>query len=587
MAEKTVQVQADEKFNERVRLGTVAGLPLFFNYSFLLWFLFIIFIDPIKLVLFVSLLFFSVLIHELAHALTSRYLGLGSGTLTIWFLGGFFIPFSETALVEMSTSQRIKYAFMVLAGPLSNVILAGLFILLAYATSMNLLYTAAQFNLSLAILNLLPVGYLDGGNIVRYLGSIVVDWRKIVHYSGILSFVLAAAVFVSISFSGAHFGWVGFLIGMGIGAINMAKKTDEELVAKSQKTMDRELAITETSSLTKEASGLPSMIVKTVLASLVIFSIGYLFNQYWTYKDLPGRIAFIDANKSDHRLHLYITGKLGFPTIDADGTPSVSYTNFSYLTDPRIIAFQCDSDSSARQKRTSICIDDYSGERIAKIATGVKELRSLALSPDAQKLAFSTPQEGVYVADISSGVVEQIHTEGDVAAWSPDGSYILINGKGEILRTDPLGKDVRNLTNNSAADVLSVSTHDGQYIYFVSDRNGEYGLFRMDRDGSNVNKIVLENEIHVLGLGLRLSPDDTRLLFSCSDWGESICVVKVDGTEEHILAKGYVATWSPDSKYVAVTGSHQGAIFIVTPDGKQSVRLKNLVFITWDLAWLP
>jgi Zn-dependent protease len=594
MEEKLVQERESKKFNDRVRLGTIAGLPLFFNFSFLFWFLFIIFVDPINLVLFVSLLFFSITIHELAHALASRYLDIGDGTLTIWFLGGFFIPFSEESLIDMSTGQRVKYAFMVLAGPLSNLVLSGLFLLLAYVTSMDLLHVAAQYNLSLAILNLLPFGYLDGGNIVRYLGSIMMDWRKITFFSGILSIVSAVIIFASIFFDswlGDYANWGGFLIGMGIASIAMTRKTNEQLMAESKEAIERERAITQTTDQSKESRSLISVIVKIGLAGLVIFSMGYLFNQCWTYKDLTGRIAFIDGKKADHRLHLYITRKLGFPTIDADGVPARRIAKLSYLTDPQIIAFPCDSPDQTES--TNICIDDHLGRRIAEIPTSSKTIETLMLSPNAKKLAFSAySEEGVYLVDMPSGAIEKISSKGDVMAWSPDGNHILmaveVNGSHEVFRTDLFDNETKNLTNNTAEDLLAVYAHDGQYIYFLSDRNGKYELFRMGPDGSNVNKISLENEIYPTNLGIQISPNNTRLLFSCGGWnGDSICSVNVDGTEESMLAKGDIAAWSPDEKYVAISGSDQDAIFIVTSDGKRSVKLKSLERIVWGMAWLP
>lgn len=591
MAEELVTVQEGKTSNDRVRLGTIAGLPFFFNYSFLVWFVFVIFVPPINLVLFISLLFFSISIHELAHALANRYLGLGSGTLTIWFLGGFFIPFSDISPGSIRTSQRIKYALVVLAGPLSNLVLAGLFLLAAYATSMNLLYMAAQYNLFLALFNLLPIGYLDGGNLLRYLGSIMVDWRKITFFSGILSIALAVTLFVGTFFwgwLGDYARWVGFFITMGIGTIRMTRETDEQLRAESKKTIERELRLTQTTSESKESTSFLSWTVKVGLAGLILFSIGYLFNQYWTYRDLSGHIVFTDDDKRDRGLHLYITQKLGFPTVDAEGAPALSYSDWPYLTNPEMIAFPCES--AIKPWLTNICIDNYSGRRIGEIPVGVKEIRSLVLSPDASRLAFSTFKEGVYVAEISSGDIEKIYDQGTVAAWSPDGNDILVtvkvDGNMEIFRINPLDENAVNLTNNPLQDHFPVYTDDGEYIYFLSDRDGKYDLFRMDHDGSHMTKIGLENQIHPSGFGLRLSPDNTRLLFSCG-WGDSICVANTDGTDERVLAKADRAAWSPDGKYVVVSGFHQDAIFIVTSDGKQSVHLKSLEFITENLIWLP
>lgn len=592
MEENIVRTQEDVKARDRVRLGTIAGIPLFFNYSFLLWFLFIIFVEPVNLVLFISLLFVSITIHELAHALASRHLGLGTGTMTIWFLGGFFISFSEAWLPEMTAKQRLKYALMVLAGPLSNLVLYGVFLLLAYATTMDALYSAANYNLTLMAVNLIPVGYLDGGHIIRYLGSTFFEWRKITIVSGIFAIVLAVAMIVG-GFMGKWLnmpsGLPGFLVGASVAAIRMARKPDVELLGQSRQAIDRELAITQLTSELNEAASFKSWIVKIGLIGMVLFSVGYLGRQYWSYKDLTGQIVYVDRVRADRRFHVFMTGGLGFPVIDAAGTPDFANRELAYVTNPGRIAFPCLSTEISES--TSICIVDFQGNQVTEIPTDEKTIENLVWSPDAQKLAFSTVDNGILVLDVTSEKTEPTGFHGRVHDWSPDGDYLLAtianHGNSELIRINTRNGEAQNLTNNSWDDGTGSYTSDGQYIFFLSRNAGMYHLYRMDPDGSDLEKIKLKNEVHDGRIGLRISPDNSKILFSCGSFGEFLCVVGTDGAQEKFLTRADHAAWSPDSNYIALSDFRADALFVMSSDGAKSTKLKSLQLNIWDLEWLP
>ncbi len=156
-----------------------------------------------QLIVLVLLLLIAFPIHELAHAVTARYLGddtaekLGRITLnplkhldplgTIFFLLSGFgwakpVPVS---IWRLRGSPRTSFAIVALAGPASNIVLALIFSLLFRlvepgVTSSNelgqmILYallTAVNLNIYLALFNLIPIPPLDGS---RLLAAILPD----------------------------------------------------------------------------------------------------------------------------------------------------------------------------------------------------------------------------------------------------------------------------------------------------------------------------------------------------------------------------------------------------------------------------
>lgn len=109
-----------------------------------------------------TLFFGSVLVHELAHAVTARLLGIPVGGITLVFWGGF----TETRAEDRGPRGEFLVST---AGPASSLALAGVFWLLSEGTagsdpSINQMFGWLAFiNLILAALNSLPGFPLDGG----------------------------------------------------------------------------------------------------------------------------------------------------------------------------------------------------------------------------------------------------------------------------------------------------------------------------------------------------------------------------------------------------------------------------------------
>ncbi len=106
--------------------------------------------------LLLAILAASLIVHELAHALVARALGLRVLDITIWPLGGM-------ARMEGLTLHPGREAPVAAAGPVANLLLAAACLLIPGRWG----DAAVDINLVLGLGNLVPAFPLDGGRLVR------------------------------------------------------------------------------------------------------------------------------------------------------------------------------------------------------------------------------------------------------------------------------------------------------------------------------------------------------------------------------------------------------------------------------------
>jgi Zn-dependent protease len=114
---------------------------------------------------FAVLLYLSVLLHEISHALAAKAFGLPVKSVTLHFLGG-------VTEIEGEPPTAGREFVIAVVGPLTSLLVAGLAFVLAGALSgYPLAYAAvaalAKANLIVGVLNLAPGLPLDGGRILR------------------------------------------------------------------------------------------------------------------------------------------------------------------------------------------------------------------------------------------------------------------------------------------------------------------------------------------------------------------------------------------------------------------------------------
>ncbi|HEU4514651.1 MAG TPA: site-2 protease family protein [Nocardioidaceae bacterium] len=134
-------------------------------------------------VAFAVLLYLSVLLHELSHALMAKRYGLPVRSITLHFLGG-------VTEIEGEPDTPGREFGVSVVGPLTSLAVGGASLALWYVTPSGLLQMAvgalAGANLIVGVLNLVPGLPLDGGRVLRavvwkvshnpHKGTIVAGW---------------------------------------------------------------------------------------------------------------------------------------------------------------------------------------------------------------------------------------------------------------------------------------------------------------------------------------------------------------------------------------------------------------------------
>jgi Zn-dependent protease/CBS domain-containing protein len=160
------------------KIGSIMGIPLKVHATFLLLLLLIFFaggsvigLGGIYGVVFVILIFASVVFHELSHAMVARRFGIDVQDITLLPIGG-------VARMVKTPEKPTQEILVSAAGPIASLVLAFSLWVVAKMTGVDVnLYEAAEdgsllvqlivVNIVLAIFNLAPAFPMDGGRVLR------------------------------------------------------------------------------------------------------------------------------------------------------------------------------------------------------------------------------------------------------------------------------------------------------------------------------------------------------------------------------------------------------------------------------------
>ena len=143
------------------RLGSILGFPIEINltFVFLLVFAFITW-GGFSGVAFLLLIFTSVLLHELGHALVARKLGVHIVGIELHFFGGA----AKMANPPKSAKDEILIA---VAGPAVSLLIGVISLTIVFFVPIEVITRLAVANFFLCVFNLIPALPMDGGRILR------------------------------------------------------------------------------------------------------------------------------------------------------------------------------------------------------------------------------------------------------------------------------------------------------------------------------------------------------------------------------------------------------------------------------------
>ncbi len=210
------------------------------------------------------LLMASILLHELAHAVTARLFGYRVTGITLWAMGGFTI-FRTTR--EHTPSREAAVAA---AGPIATLAVAALgwagVVLTPAGVLHDLLLALTTANLLVGVFNLLPGSPLDGGAIVRAIvwaisgsertGSVVAAWigRGLAVLIALSPFLLAFSQGRQPSLPLAAVGLIlGVLLWTGATAALRAAEAGDRLGGVSARQLARQVAMLDSAASVTDA----------------------------------------------------------------------------------------------------------------------------------------------------------------------------------------------------------------------------------------------------------------------------------------------------------------------------------------------
>jgi len=164
------------------KIGRLAGIDIFVHFTFLLllgWIGFAGFTSTgdvgaaMASVALVCAVFVIIVLHELGHAMAARYYGIPTRDITLLPIGG-------VARLERMPEKPVQELVVALAGPAVNVVLAGVFFVIALVQDLSPPESVLTFgdgivlqlllvNVWLVLFNMLPAFPMDGGRVLRSL----------------------------------------------------------------------------------------------------------------------------------------------------------------------------------------------------------------------------------------------------------------------------------------------------------------------------------------------------------------------------------------------------------------------------------
>lgn len=578
----------------RIYLGDFFGFPFYIHLSFLIFFIFLFWGDWVATLLFICAMLISILLHEFGHALASRMLGFGQGSMTIWFYGGYFVPLLYKPVFDLNQSQRLKYAAMIFAGPLVNFLLAGIGITLASIFSLEMYYSFARINLTLAIINLLPVPRLDGSNILIHLGSNFISWRKLFVISGVISFGGAIIGILGSFlewFTGGYTNLVVFMIVAGISLINESSKSEEEIRDRDKTLVENEKKFILKSWEQYEQKKWISNLARTILILALMVFTGCVIYFTFLYSNIPGKLGYV-ASVEKEPLGFYIANISGYPSkltfpLEEDEYVEVSRSG-NYL------AYLCELHVDTNLEQ-SVCIYDLNKAQFTQFDNFVY-MPKMIFSPDDKYLLYSSiladDFDGIRVLDLRTNKNYKIIPSGTPYFWMENNKILytqIVDGQTDICTLDISTGEFEKITDDSLEEFpLAYSIEKEKIYYFEKTKNSIYQINMKGEEKKllyTFDIFELPNNNSIGEYWVKISPSGDRFVYEDNGWGVS--VVDMGQNTVDFIGEGHNPIWTPDGNFILYRTSDDEHIRISKPDGSLQMNLVFANEILGDLFILP
>jgi stage IV sporulation protein FB len=177
-----------------MRLGKISGVQVKLNPLFLLLCLTYVYLGLAREIL---VILGSLLVHETAHGLMAKIMGLKIAEIDLFPFGG------QAEIEDFTGLDPEKEIYVALAGPVISLSMAAVFYFLPLRMDPLNLDMLIKVNLLLGCLNLLPALPLDGGRVLRALLSPHRGYKKATRTAALTGEILGGLMIVG----GAYLTW--------------------------------------------------------------------------------------------------------------------------------------------------------------------------------------------------------------------------------------------------------------------------------------------------------------------------------------------------------------------------------------------
>lgn len=147
-----------------LKIGKLLGIDIELHWTFILLMLFPLLFGYLLLFVILLLLFICVLIHELAHSITSLRNGIKVRSIILLPIGG------ASIIDSFNINPKVEFNIAIV-GPIMSLFLGGVFgVLVAFSPpgpATFVLQTLFELNILLGIFNIIPAFPMDGGRVFR------------------------------------------------------------------------------------------------------------------------------------------------------------------------------------------------------------------------------------------------------------------------------------------------------------------------------------------------------------------------------------------------------------------------------------